>query len=74
MTKLPIVRPRDVLAALEAAGFTIVRTKGSHHQLRHAKSGRRVTVPFHNRDLTRATLASILDQAGLTTDAFLRLL
>jgi hypothetical protein len=31
-------------------------------------------VPYHNRDLTRATLFSIIRQSGLSTDDFLKLL
>jgi predicted RNA binding protein YcfA (HicA-like mRNA interferase family) len=34
----------------------------------------RVTVPYHNRDLKPRTLASIIEQAGLTVEEFLDLL
>jgi len=34
----------------------------------------RVTVPIHNKDLKRRTLASIIEQAGLTADEFADLL
>jgi len=74
MTRLPVLRPRQVLAALEKAGFAVVRVKGSHYQLMSEASGRRVTIPFHSRDLSRATLASIVSQSGLSIEAFLRLL
>jgi len=30
--------------------------------------------PWHNKDLKRATLASIIDQAGYSTDEFVGLL
>jgi len=33
-----------------------------------------VTVPFHRKDLKRGTLKSILDQAGLSTDEFIKLI
>jgi predicted RNA binding protein YcfA (HicA-like mRNA interferase family) len=74
MTRLPALRPKDVIAALGRAGFETVRVRGSHYQLHNPSSGRRVTVPHHSRDLTRATLSSILNQAGLSTDEFLKLL
>jgi predicted RNA binding protein YcfA (HicA-like mRNA interferase family) len=32
---------------------------------------RRVTLPWHNRDLKRRTLASIVEQAGYTQEEFL---
>jgi predicted RNA binding protein YcfA (HicA-like mRNA interferase family) len=34
----------------------------------------RVTVPYHNKDLKPRTLASIIEQAGLTVEEFLDLL
>jgi predicted RNA binding protein YcfA (HicA-like mRNA interferase family) len=34
----------------------------------------RVTLPYHTRDLKRGTLVSIIEQAGLTTEAFMDLL
>lgn len=74
MTRLPSLRPREVIAALEKAGFTVMRVRGSHYQLRNLASKRRVTVPHHSRDLSRATLASIIDQAGITAEVFLDLL
>jgi predicted RNA binding protein YcfA (HicA-like mRNA interferase family) len=75
MNRLPPAKPRRVLRALQRAGFVIHHTSGSHYILKHpGKLGARVTLPFHNRDLKRRTLESILDQASLTHDEFLRLL
>jgi predicted RNA binding protein YcfA (HicA-like mRNA interferase family) len=73
--RLPSVRPRQVLAALERAGFYVHHTTGSHYGLRHStRHELRVTIPMHNRDLYRATLRSILRQAGLTAEGFLKVL
>jgi predicted RNA binding protein YcfA (HicA-like mRNA interferase family) len=74
MTRLPALRPREVVRALEKAGFTVVRTRGSHHQLYNLATGARVTVPFHGRDLSRGTLTAIIHQAGLSVDDFLKLI
>jgi len=63
-----------VLTALGRAGFHKVRVRGSHYQLLNENTNRRVTVPFHSRDLSNATLSSILRQAGLSGDEFLKLL
>ena len=71
----PALRPSAVIKALSRAGFYIQRTKGSHHILKHPdKPQLRVTVPVHNADLKRKTLATIIEQAGLTRDEFLDLL
>jgi predicted RNA binding protein YcfA (HicA-like mRNA interferase family) len=49
-----------------------VRTKGSHAVYRN-QEGRAVVAPQHGV-VNRGTLASILRQAGLTPDEFLKLL
>jgi predicted RNA binding protein YcfA (HicA-like mRNA interferase family) len=63
MSRLPVVKPKEVIAALSKAGFETVRVRGSHYQLLNPMTKRRVTVPHRNNDLSRGTLASILNQA-----------
>ena len=71
----PALPPAKVLRALLRAGFYIQRSKGSHHILRHPdKPELRVTIPIHNTDLKRKTLANIIEQAGYTPDKFLKVL
>jgi predicted RNA binding protein YcfA (HicA-like mRNA interferase family) len=61
---IPFVNGRHVLRLLEAAGFRIVRVKGSHHVL--AADRRKVTVPVHgSADLKIGTLKSIEKQSGV---------
>jgi len=74
--RLPSLKARDVIRALQAAGFSIVRTTGSHCRLVHDRdSTRQTTVPAHKgKDIPRGTLRSIIDQAGLTVDEFIDLL
>jgi predicted RNA binding protein YcfA (HicA-like mRNA interferase family) len=73
--RLPAVRPREVISALCRAGFFVHHTSGSHYILKHTdKPELRVTVPYHNKDLKRRTLASIIDRAGLTAEEFIELL
>ncbi|MFQ5839499.1 MAG: type II toxin-antitoxin system HicA family toxin [Candidatus Methylomirabilales bacterium] len=72
MPKPPSLRPREVIAALERAGFHRVRQRGSHLQLKRANL--LVTVPVHSRELNPTTLRSILRQARLTAKELLRLL
>jgi len=75
MAKLPIVKPKQVIRALQRAGFYIHRQVGSHARLIHPiDPARRVTVPIHNEDIPKGTLSSIIKQAGLTVDEFIRLL
>jgi predicted RNA binding protein YcfA (HicA-like mRNA interferase family) len=66
---------REVLKALERAGFIVVRVKGSHHFMRHPDTLKGVPVPIHgNRDLPAGMLKAIISQAGLSVDAFIALL
>ena len=70
--KLPAIKPKRVIRALERNGFQTHHTTGSHYILKKGKL--RVTVPYHNKDLKPGTLASIISQAGLTVDEFIALL
>lgn len=70
--KLPAVRPKKVIKALERGGFEVHHATGSHYILKKEKL--RVTVPYHRKDLKPGTLKSIIEQAGLTVDEFLDLL
>lgn len=72
---LPVASPKEVMRALQRGGFFVRRVGGSHYILKHlAKPAIQVIVPFHNRDLKRGTLQSIIKQAGLTNEEFLKLL
>ena len=73
--RLPTLKSRQVIRVLEQAGFIVRRIAGSHYILKNpAKPALRVTVPFHNRDLKRGTLQSIIKQAGFTNEEFLKFL
>jgi predicted RNA binding protein YcfA (HicA-like mRNA interferase family) len=69
------LKPKDVLRVLEREGFVVHHVSGSHYVLKHPDNRKlRVTLPWHNRDLKRGTLRSIIEQAGYTTDEFADLL
>ena len=73
--RLPAVTPRQVIQALERAGFYVDHVRGSHHYLLHPRRpGSIVVVAYHPADLKRGTLHSILRQAALSVDEFLELL
>jgi predicted RNA binding protein YcfA (HicA-like mRNA interferase family) len=75
MQRLPALEPRQVLRALMRAGFFVHHTTGGHYILKHPSHPElRVTLPYHNKDLKRKTLASIIDQTGFTPEEFLDLL
>ena len=74
MPRLPTVRPRQVIRALERAGFEIDHQTGSHVAMWRANDGFRVVVPWHSRDLGRGLTLRIIKSAGLTRDEFIELL
>lgn len=55
---------REVIAMLQRDGWTLARTRGSHHIFKHPARPGSVTVPHSNKDVPEGTLASIFRQAG----------
>lgn len=72
MPKLPSLKAREVISALQRAGFHLVRQHGSHAQFK--KGNLLVTVPVHPGDLHPTTLRSILRQARMTPEELQKLL
>ncbi|MDM8005223.1 MAG: type II toxin-antitoxin system HicA family toxin [Phycisphaerae bacterium] len=64
MPELPVLTSRQVVQALSVLGFTTVRQRGSHLQMK--RGNRLATVPLHRGDIPPGTLKSILRQAGIT--------
>jgi predicted RNA binding protein YcfA (HicA-like mRNA interferase family) len=60
------VKVQEVIKMLEDDGWRLVRTKGSHRQLKHPTKPGTVTVAGKlSVDVPPGTLNSILKQAGL---------
>jgi len=60
------MKVRDVLKLIEADGWYLVVTKGSHRQYKHPSKPGRVTIAGHpNDDLAPGTLNSIVKQAQI---------
>jgi len=73
VSKLPSLKTKKVVRALEKAGFEIRRQTGSHITLKN-KEGKITTVPMHNtKDIKKGLLQAIIKQAGLSVDEFLKL-
>ena len=74
MSIIPIIRATQMLAVLLKAGFVIVRQAGSHVRLKNYATGKATTVALHSKDLTRKTITTILKQAEISVETFLKLL
>jgi predicted RNA binding protein YcfA (HicA-like mRNA interferase family) len=74
MTRLPRLKGKELLRALERAGFTIDRTRGSHVFLKHP-DGRATVVPVHSREtIGPGLLRAVLRDVEMTAEQLRELL
>lgn len=68
------VKPKEEIKALQKAGFYIHHQTGSHIVMKHPANHRvRPVIPIHNKDLKKGTLRSIVNQASLSIEEFIKL-
>jgi predicted RNA binding protein YcfA (HicA-like mRNA interferase family) len=72
--KLPRVSGKKTIDTLLKAGFIIHRIRGGHYILKNLQTGRRVTVPYHRKELSLKILSLILKQADISREEFYNLL
>lgn len=71
MPKLPLIRVRALIRALEKLGFLNHHQVGSHAQYKHP-DGRRTTIPVHyGRDIKKKMLRGIISDLKMTTEEFI---
>lgn len=59
------MKPREMIKLLEANGFQLVDSNGSHHKYRNKTTGKQTIVPIHAKELKKGLEQAILKQAGL---------
>ena len=66
---LPVLKPRELVRALERMGFRLLRkSRGSHWQFEHP-DGRRTTIPMHRgRSIGPGLLRKILRDIEVDVD------
>lgn len=62
---LKIYTSKELIKIIEANGWFLVKTVGSHCQFKHPTIQGKVTIPHPKKDLPPKTAESILKQAGL---------
>lgn len=55
---------KQIIKRLEAEGWYLARTNGSHHQYKHPSKPGLVTVKHPDKDIPVGTLNSLMKQAG----------
>ena len=74
-SKLPIIKPKVLVKALQRGGFIIDYQTGSHIYMKHLDNPAQIsTIPYHNRDLAKGTLKSILRQLDMKSENLIELL
>jgi predicted RNA binding protein YcfA (HicA-like mRNA interferase family) len=74
VSKLPALTPKELIRALERAGFVRWRQKGSHLTLYRERDKKALTVPIHfGKIVPKGTLYAILKQADLSIEELNRL-
>lgn len=75
MPKLPTPSAREVIRALSSLGFQVVSQKGSHIKMKKiAPDETRIVIIPDHPEIPTGTLKSIIRQAGLTDEEFIKLL
>jgi predicted RNA binding protein YcfA (HicA-like mRNA interferase family) len=69
--RYPILRPNEIISALSKKGFYFKSQKGSH--VKYTNGTFIVIIPIHDT-VARGTLKSILIQANIEIEEFLKLL
>jgi predicted RNA binding protein YcfA (HicA-like mRNA interferase family) len=72
--RLPGVRAKEIIKALEKAGFEFQRQHDGHASLRHPDTHRTAVVPIYSRELPRWLLKKMFRDAGVAEDEFRQLL
>ncbi|MGH2852659.1 MAG: type II toxin-antitoxin system HicA family toxin [Solirubrobacteraceae bacterium] len=72
--KLPAIKPKQLIRALERGGWHLDRVRGSHYIMAHPDRSQMVPVPCHNRDIKAGTLSGILSSTGISRDELRKLL
>lgn len=74
MSKLPVIKAKELEKVLFNLGFQKIRQKGSHVFYRHL-DGRYTTIPHHpSRDLAMPLLIKILKEIQLNKEEFKKIL
>lgn len=70
MSKLPILKARQLIKILKKLDFSQVRQKGSHIFFSHP-DGRTTVVPFHqSKTIGKGLLRSILNDINISPEEF----
>ena len=74
MSKLPLLKAREVIKILRKLGFTQIRQRGSHAFFSHP-DGRTTVVPIHQgKQIGKGLISSILHDITISPEEFKKLI
>lgn len=60
-----LLKSADLIKQVEAAGWVLISSKGSHHKFKHDDFDKPLIIPHPKKDLGKGIVSKILKQAGL---------
>ena len=70
-SKYPILPPEKIIKVMKKLGFYKISQRGSHAKYINDKAGKIFIIPMHY-EIARGTLKSILEQADIELEEFLK--
>ena len=70
-SKYPILPPSKIIKVMRKLGFYKISQKGSHAKYINEETGRIFIIPMHS-EIAKGTLKSILEQADIELEKFLK--
>lgn len=70
-SKYPVLPPNKIIKVMNKFGFEKCSQKGSHEKYINYQTGKIFIIPMHS-EIAKGTLKSILEQADLELDEFLK--
>lgn len=70
--KIPPLKYREVIKKLRKLGFIFRRATGGSHEIWWNEKTKKTCVVPHHHEIKPGTLKSIINQAGITSEAFIK--
>ena len=70
-SKYPVLPPKKIIKILKKFGFEKISQKGSHVKYKNFYTGNLFIIPMHS-EIASGTLKSILEQANIELEQFLK--
>lgn len=70
-SKYPVLPPNKIIKAMNKIGFEKCSQKGSHAKYINYQTGKIFIIPMHS-EIAKGTLKSILEQADIELEEFLK--